>query len=143
MRKTKQIVFVLTACALALALCACGSAAKLQSYDFGDDSIPSINSIIGAERKVSGVSTGVGTDGDYQEYTYASDTPVEDIQTYIDELQNRGWIITQIEGDDTAGSVQLGMESADNGKILLVTINYSGPSYKLDARKTEGTLTPV
>ncbi|MCL1803502.1 MAG: hypothetical protein FWG30_07675 [Eubacteriaceae bacterium] len=139
MPKLKKASTLLILAAM-LMLSACNNAAKLQEYDFKTDKIPSINSIIGQERKVSGVATGTGTDGTYKTYTYEADEPLKDIQTYIDELQARGWVVTILEGDNISGKVQIGIESKDEGKILLVTIEYSTSSYKLDARKATGTL---
>jgi len=142
MRMMKKALIVIALFALVLVLSSCSAlsnAAKLQSYDFGSDSVPSINSIIGS-RTVTGASTGTGTDGQYQEYIYNTDSAIADIQSYIDELQNQGWVITKNDGDSNAGTVQIGTESADSGKIIVVTITYTSTSYTLNVTKSVGTL---
>ena len=143
MKKIKVVFIVVTICALALVLCACSvlnDAAKLQSYDFDNDSVPSITSVVG-DRDVTGTKKGTGTDGVYQEYTYKTDSVIEDIQAYINKLQSQGWVITIIEDDGaSSGTVQLGNESSDSGKIILLTIDYGASSYTLNIKKSTGTL---
>ena len=143
MKKIKVVLITVAICVLALVLGACSvldDAAKLQSYDFDNDSVPSINSVIG-DRDVTASKKGTGTDGVYQEYTYKTDNPVADIQTYINKLQTQGWVITVLEDNGgSSGTVQLGNESSDAGKIILLTIDYSASSYTLNIKKSTGTL---
>lgn len=127
------LVFVLSSCSIL------SDAAKLQSYDFDTDSVTSITSVVG-ERTVTNVSTGSGTGGQYKEYTYNTDSAVADIQAYINSLQNQGWVVTQNDGDANSGTVQLGIESADDGMIILVTITFTADSYTVNVNKSEGTL---
>jgi hypothetical protein len=141
--KTVRTILLLTlVSALALALSACSAlkdAAEMQAYTFGNEKIPSINSVVG-QRDVTGVESGKGTDGDYQEYTYTSNSAVSDIQKYIDLLQDEGWVVTINEGNASSGKVQVGNESAQSGYIFLVTIEYTTTSYTLNAKKYVGTL---
>ena len=143
MRVVKRIFVIGALFILVLALGACSAlsdAANLQSYDFGNDQVPSITSVVG-ERTVTGVSTGTGTGGQYKEFKYKADDPIADIQAYINVLQNQGWIVTQNDGDGhTSGTVQIGIESVDIDMIILVTITYDTSSYTLYVNKVIGTL---
>jgi len=145
--KRKNILLTSLIAALMLTLCACGAlkdAAKLTEYDFDADKVPSVNAIIGAERQVTGVLTGVSTNGmHYKEYTYKSDTVKEDLTTYLYFLMDEGWIpivdFDLNEGD--TGEAQLAIESADTGQILIVTATFEPNEYTIKVEKGEGTLT--
>jgi hypothetical protein len=143
MKTSKKILVLALPLVLLVMLSACSmlsDAAKLQNYDFGNESVPSINSVVG-EREVTSASTSSGTDGQIQEYTYKSDDVPSDLVAYIDKLQSLNWVSTETSGDDTAGFVQFGIESVDAGKIILVSITYDSSSYTIKIQKTEGTLT--
>jgi len=133
------IAFIITA---AFLLNGCGSAAKLTEYDFGADKVPSVNAVIGEERKVSGVATGTENGVRYKQYTYETETMLDDLWAYYSRLSELGWVVTQdfdlAEGE---GEMQLGIESADEGKILIISISFTPNRYAVRINKLDGTLT--
>ena len=141
--KMKRFTSVIALTLIAAFLFAgCGNAAKLTEYDFGTDKVPSVNAVIGEERKVSGVATGTENGVRYKQYTYETETMVEDLWTYYTHLSELGWIVTQdfdlAEGE---GEMQLGIESADEGKILIVSVDFTPTRYAIKISKLEGELT--
>ncbi|MDR3084678.1 MAG: hypothetical protein LBU47_00010 [Christensenellaceae bacterium] len=144
----KAILVALSAmllAAFALALTGCGAledAAALQSYDFGEDIVPSVNSVVG-ERKVTGVSTGTSNGGQYKEYQYESATVSEDLIAYVIQgLIPGGWIATvDFNLNVVPGSGQIAIESEDEGKILLMDLSYENGGYTIRVTKIVGTLT--
>ena len=126
-------------------LTGCGAlkkAAQLQSYDFGPDSIPSVNSVVG-ERQVTGVQSGTGGSGIYKEFTYESGTVSEDLIAYlIDDLLAKDWYaLVDFNLLELPGTAQLARESADSGQILIMDVSYEQGSYTIRLTKGEGTLT--
>jgi len=128
---------------LALLMSACSNAAKLTEYDFGTDKIPSVNVVIGEERKVTGVSVGTSNGTQYKEYIYATDTMFQDLATYLTSLMEDGWIaVNDYNLNDGTGKAQLAIESADAGKILVITVTFEANKYEILVEKAAGTLTP-
>lgn len=128
-------VFILTSCN------ALGNAQKLQEYDFGNDRVASINSVVG-ERTVTAVGTGTSNGVSYKEYTYNSSSVFEDLLKYTQELRNKGWIVTgAFDLNNTPGTGQLAINSADKGKILILSFLYDSGSYKIKIEKGTGDLT--
>ncbi len=143
MKKTKYTALVLLVCATAVLLCSCNTlkkAAELQSYDFGDDSIPSINSVVG-EREVTAVNKGTANGTQYQEYQYLSGTVFDDLVTYLDKLRAGGYIVTkEYDIANSPGSAQVATQSAGEGMILVVDIAYEDGAYSVRASKLKGTV---
>jgi len=126
----------------ALLLCACGNAAKLTEYDFDTDKVPSVNAVIGEERKVSGVSTGTTNGVRYKQYTYESASVTEDLTKYTTRLRDIGWLVTQdYDLTERKGEAQLAIESADSGKILVMSIAFDNGRYAIRVNKMDGDLT--
>ena len=123
------------------------SASKLTEYDFGADKIRSINAVIGETRKVSGVSTGVSasTSGStqYKQYDYETESMLKDLTTYWSTyLQSNGWRpLKDFNLNTGSGEMQIAKESADNGKILIMSIAFEQGRYAIKITKGEGTLT--
>jgi hypothetical protein len=120
------------------------SAAKLQTYDFGEkDKIPSFNSVVG-ERKVTGVSTGSSTGGAQEKsYTYETDTLGDDLDAYVDALRASDILITKaLDGNKLKGSMQLGCASADEGKIILIDLAWDNTRAVVQLTKGDGAITP-
>ena len=133
-------IIVLTI-ATAFLLAGCGNAAKLTEYDFGTDKVPSVNAVIGEERKVTGVSTGTENGVRYKQYTYETETMVEDLSTYYYSLSELGWIVTKdFNLNVRNGEMQLGKESADKGKILIISVDFAPSQYAIRINKLDGTL---
>ena len=93
---TKRFASIIAvALAAAFILVGCSNAAKLTEYDFGTDKVPSVNAVIGEERKVTGVSTGTENGVRYKQYTYETETMIDDLGTYYTHLSELGWIVTK------------------------------------------------
>ena len=138
--KKKSIVALSIILVTAL-LCACGAAAALTEYDFDTDKIPSVNAIIGAERKVTGVGKGIENGTQYKVYKYESDSMIEDLTTYLEYLTENGWTSTKdCNLNIGIGVAQLAMESADTGKILVLTVTFKIDGYEIRVQKGVGTL---
>jgi major membrane immunogen (membrane-anchored lipoprotein) len=129
-------------CALVL-LSACGSAAKLTEYDFGEDKVPSVNAVLGETRKVSGVSVGTENGVQYKQYTYETSTMVDDLAEYTTHLRDDGWmVIKDYDFSEGTGEAQLAIDSAVSGKILVISINFATNRYIVRTNKLDGELTP-
>ena len=141
----KIIAIALLLSALAFLLCSCGmfdDAAKLTEYDFDTDKVPSINSVLGEERKVTGISTGTDNGVQYKQYTYETSSMLEDLSTYSAYLQEKGWVVTKDYNlNDGSGEMQLAIESADAGKILVISVAFEEKQYAVRVNKLEGELT--
>ena len=146
MKKWKKIliaIVILLAILGAFAYYTLTSAAKLTEYDFGSDKIPSINAIIGVERNVTKVGSGISTNnGQYKEYAYESSSVRDDLSVYSTHLRNNGWKVTKSYDLSVGkGEMQLATESAEKGKILLMSVVFELDNYTINIRKLEGTLT--
>ena len=139
-KKGITIVSLLLVCAMLSG--ACGNAAKLMEYDFGTDKVPSINAILGEERKVSGVESGTSNGVQYKQYTYTSASVSEDLIKYTSHLRDNGWLaVKDYDLTESKGEAQLAIESADNGLILVISIAFEDGRYAIRINKMEGTLT--
>jgi hypothetical protein len=142
----KTIIAVLAVLTLTFALSGCGAlkaAGELQAYDFGTDSVATVNSVVG-ERNVTGASTGTVNGAQYKEYTYESSAVSDDLIAYIidDLVENNGWIaLVDFNLNDVPGTGQIATESKDEGKILIMDIAYESGGYTIKITKTVGTLT--
>ncbi len=145
--KTSARVSILLLPAMLLFLVACGGPLKkmteLDTYNFGDDHIPSIRRVVGT-RQVTGFETKVDGNGDMsQMYQYRSNTVYDDLDQYGNYLVDRLNYVVTIGGDlqEESGSIQLATESIDEGKIILFDIEWSAGQYKFTMLKTIGTVT--
>lgn len=139
--KKRIIVIIGLLLISALALTGCGAAAQIQEYEMDDDTIPSINSVVG-ERTVVGVETSISNGVPSKQYTYSSTSVFDDVFAYIKVLvEQEGWlIIKDYNLNVTPGSAQFGKQSNEEGKILILTIDYEDTEYVVKIMKTEGTL---
>jgi len=138
------LAIILTVAAIVVAVnVTLGNAAKLQTYDFGVDKIPSLNSVVG-DRKVTSAGSSTNSNGvQTKNYTYESATYSEDWLAYHYALQAEGVPITKSrEGNDFNGSIQYCYISADEGKIILVDLSWESNRVSLVLTKTPGTYTP-
>ena len=136
-------VIILVGVALLLVNNSLNSAAKLQTYDLGTDKIPSLTSVVG-ERKVTGVGSRSSTNGTQQkDYTYETQSRDNDLNSYIGALQAAGFLVLKpMDGNDLKGSMQLGITSADEGKIILIDLSWDNTRISLALTKGDGTITP-
>ena len=131
-----------------LALTGCANldeAKKLQKYDLGVDSVPSINSVVG-EREVTKASSGKENDNPYAEHTYTSASVQDDLAAYLEKLETDGWRRTLgfnlKRGEGTSGKARLESKSMNSGKILVMDIKYDQNGYTIKVTKKKGTFTP-
>lgn len=140
---TCRIVAVLLVLIFAFMLSGCGilkKAAELSEYEVGGESIPSITSVVG-ERKVTGVESKIENGVTMKQYTYESTSVFDDLWAYITKCREDGWLITEdIDLHVTPGSGQLGKESSDDGKILVIAFAYEDGKYAIKITKGDGTL---
>jgi hypothetical protein len=115
------------------------AAASAKYYELGGEKVPGVCGAVG-ERELLAAQTGNEGGADYLAATYKTDDIAEDIKQYAIALNADGWALTQQEGTYEQGSVTLAKQSKDKGKILLITIEMKGASYKVNAAKMEGTL---
>jgi len=143
-RLVASIALLALVAALALALSGCNAlsdAGKLQTYDFDTDQVPTINSIVG-ERTVTAVDVTTTNGSPQKQYTYSSTSVFDDLVNYTTALRNAGWTVTQDYDFNTMpGSAQLAKQSADSGKVLVLSIAYQDGQYAIKITKTDGTLT--
>jgi hypothetical protein len=138
----KATAVILLVATLALLLSACAAAEKLTEYEFGTDKVPSVNAVIGESRKVTSVNVGTSNGVPYREYTYTTNTMVDDLGQYTTFLRSRGWLATiDFNFYDGRGDAQLAINSADAGKILVMFIAFEPNRYTIRVEKLVGELT--
>ena len=142
--KKRLIAIALLVTMLAVLLSSCAmleEAAKLTEYDLGTDKVRSVNSVIGEQRIVTAVSLGTQNGTQYKQYTYQTSSMVEDLIAYSTYLQENGWVVTQgYNLYDGNGEMQLGIESADYGKVLIISIAFEETQYAIRINKLVGEL---
>jgi hypothetical protein len=118
-------------------------AAALTEYDFETDKVSSVNSVIGDEREVTGVKSGSSNGIQYKEYTYKTESTGDDLLAYANHLLEAGWIpLDNFNVTDSDGTGRLAIQSADEGKILIMTLTFQEGEYTIRTEKSEGALTP-
>ena len=150
MKKSLKIILIIVLAIIALVgilllvvNSSLSNAAKLQTYDFGSDKIPSFNSVVG-DRKVTGVSSGSSTNGVQQkEYTYEIQSRDDDLDAYFNALKAAGFLVLKpMDGNTLTGSMQLGIASADEGQIILIDLSWDNAKVSVSLTKGDGTITP-
>ncbi|MCL1914664.1 MAG: hypothetical protein FWG10_12515 [Eubacteriaceae bacterium] len=142
--KRKLATFLCIVFCLAL-FAGCKKAAALAEYEFGDDKIPSVNAVLGEDRKVIGTGTGTTNGVRYKEYKYQTETMRDDMVRYVIQelLGPEGWLaISDFNFDDLSGEGKIAKNSLEEGKILIMTITFDLTTYNLKIEKGQGTLTP-
>ena len=145
MKLWKKIVIgivVLMVVGVAVLFYATSSAEKLTEYEISGDKVASVNAVLGETRKVTGVSTGTSNGVRHKQYTYETASVLQDLIAYSVYLRNNGWLVTK-EYDLTTGGGEMGFakESADSGKILMMSVEFEQGKYAIKITKGEGTLT--
>lgn len=108
-------------------------------YVMGTDQIASVKNVIGV-RDISGVSTSTQSEISSKSYNYKSETSTNDISEYITYLVEKEGFIPTILNQQSDQPVYA-KKSADEGKVLILTIVDTGFGYTLTIQKGEGTLT--
>jgi len=113
----------------------------LQTYRLNDETVPSIDSIVGF-RQISNTEAGfsISRGGPFVKVNYQSETVPADLLAYADALINGGWAAVAPEGDDSGGAIRLATESAQGGKVLTVTCEYGAGTYSILSQSGSGTL---
>jgi len=146
MKNKKRLIFgIILVAALAFLAYGCTNALKdaasLQTYDFGTDQVATVNSVVG-DRTVSGMDVGTENGNSYQQYTYSSDSVLNDLIAYSAYLRNNGWTATQDYDFSAApGSTQMAIVSADSGLVLVMDISFESNDFTIKVTKEAGTLT--
>lgn len=144
--KIRSAVLIALSVLLLVSCSACSlfdEATDADTYKLGDDNVPSIKAVVG-ERKSSGVSKGFEDNKSYFEATYISDTVKEDMVSYHNALyEDYHWSnLTDVDVSQTIGSFQMGTNSVEEGKILLIQLDFDQQGYTVRVQKGPGTITP-
>jgi hypothetical protein len=127
----------------AFAFVATNSAAKSNKYKIGKDTVPSIKAVLDT-RKVTRVSANTFNGITKKTYTYSNVENVEqDLIKYVTTLrQDNGFLTTKDFNLDTpSGTLELGKDSSESGKIILMDIQWDMGTYMISIRLGKGTLT--
>lgn len=144
MKKLLKIVLIIIALGLIggiIAFVAVENTADAEEYKIGNDTIKSIKSIV-EKRQVVSVSTKASNGVTTKTIEYKSDTVQDDLLKYTQYLRNEGGFALTKDMDlrEIPSTVQLGKNSNDDGKIVLMTIDYNSFGYTITIQKGEGTL---
>jgi len=141
--------------ALALMLClvvtlaACGALKDDGTYELGKDSITSMSGALGVERKMNGISAETKNGVQTNIYEYLTDPndntqAANDVAVYFQYLlDNDGFLsMKAFNGLPYEGGVemQFAKSSVDEGKIIILDIEYNEKGYTLTFTKGTGTL---
>ena len=148
MKKGFKIVLIVIACILVvglvggiIAIVSVGNVANNEEYKLGNDKIKSIKAIV-EKRQVTAVSTETSNGITTKKVEYKSSTVQEDLQKYTQYLRNEGGftLTKDMDLNIPSATVELGKESKDAGKLLVMTIDYNAFGYTIIIQKGEGTL---
>lgn len=149
MKKGLKIFLIVLACVLALGMIAGGAAFFMMSnaenaeeYTMGSDTIKSVKAVV-EKRDVTSVSSGTSDGVHTKSMHYKSGSVQSDLVTYIQYLREEAGfqLLQDMDLRQCPAVVQLGKESEDPGKILVMTIDYDQFGYTLTIKKGQGTVT--
>lgn len=114
---------------------------KSESYYLGDDVIPSVTAAAGV-RVVTSLETVVDDGIPYKQYSYESDTVVEDMIAYFQCLADDGYAVTQsYDLSEMPGGARFAKESPQfPGQLILIAVNYTEAGYAVKVARERGTL---
>lgn len=112
----------------------------LQAYTLDEESVPSIDSVVGF-REITNSGAGIADGKPYVQVVYQSGTVMKDLEEYVDFLISDDWVITGMEGVAASGTARFATESAVNGKLLLIIVEFDAGSYSILVQRASGTLT--
>ena len=147
----KKVLSLLAALVLVLtfALAACNMLTDKGTYNLGNDSIKSMVGALGEDRKMNSISTATKNDVQTNIYGYLTDPDdntqaANDVAAYFQYLlDNEGFLsLKAFDGLPYAGGVemQFAKKSVDEGKIIILDIDYNEKGYTLTFTKGVGTL---
>ena len=118
-------------------------AAESDYYTMGSDQIPSIKQIVG-KRSINSTETSTSNGVTTMKFVYNDNqSPQQDLIDYTVYLrESEGFTVTvSYDLNKAFGSAQLAKESLDEGKIIIMDIEYDSAGYTLVLTKCAGTLT--
>ena len=120
---------------MGIAFFATGNTANADEYSLGNDTIKSVKAVV-EKRDVTSVSSSTSNGVSTKEITY------KDLLTYTQYLRSEGgFVLTKdMNLNVSPSTVQLGKESVESGKIILLTISYDSLGYTISIQKGAGTL---
>ena len=132
------VLLVLFVAIVGIAIVAVNSQTTKTEVTLGDDSIPTLYTVVG-ERKVIKTGAGISNGVSYEQLIYDDDVVSnDDISKYISSLkEDEGFLVTE----NKSTLLQLAKESVDDGKLVLVNIITDGSKVTLEYRKGTGELT--
>lgn len=140
--KIVLIIFVLGLIGGIIAFMATGNIANAEEYKLGSDTIKSVKTIVG-KRQVVSTSTETSNGITTKKIEYKSDKVQDDLLKYTQYLRNEGGFTLTKDMDLSVipSTVELGKNSSDSGKLIMMTIDYNSFGYTITIQKGEGTLT--
>lgn len=140
--KIVLIIFVLGLIGGIIAFMATGNIANAEEYKLGNDTIKSVKTIVG-KRQVVSTSTETSNGITTKKIEYKSDKVQDDLLKYTQYLRNEGGFTLTKDMDLSVipSTVELGKNSSDSGKLVMMTIDYNSFGYTITIQKGEGTLT--
>lgn len=129
---------VLVAAIVFIVLASISKTQKADYYEMGKDSIPSVKAVVG-ERKIASVSKAITNGVTKHTYGYLSQSAETDVLEYSSYLvEQAGFAVTDLGQKDAP---VLARTSVEDGKVVLVIIEYTASEYYVTLQKGEGTLT--
>lgn len=113
-------------------------------YILGKDKIPSINLIVG-KRELSSYKNLEGDNITTKIYKYKNiSNPKSDLSDYVNKLKSDyGYLYTsEINLTKSKGKFQLGNNSIDSKKIIIMDFSYNKNSYTIKITKGDGKINP-
>lgn len=107
-------------------------------YTFGNDSIPSVKYVLG-KRKMSSFSTNISSGVTTKTFHYISDTSPDDAARYTKYLVESA-DFHRFEDNQNDYPVYYAKESVDEGKLIVVYVNYTNLEYKIIVQKGKGSM---
>ena len=154
MKNTAKLIIASTLMlCLMLALASCSLIEDKGTYEMGNDSIISVKSVLGemGARKMTSFNISINNGVQTNIYTYTTDPndakqAANDMAKYFQFIcDNEGFLsMVTFDGLPYEGGVEMrfGKNSVDEGKIIILEIEYDTKGYTLTFTKCEGSLTP-
>lgn len=136
------VILVLGVAIATITMTAMNSTSNSTEYKIGNTNIPSIKAVL-EKRSVSGVSTETSNNITKKVYTYSKIKNVNgDLVKYVNYLkQNNGFLaITDFDLNTQNGTLQLGKNSSESGKVIILDIQWDLGTYSIALRSGSGSI---
>lgn len=117
-----------------------GEEPALNAYTLDNESVPSIDSVVGF-RDITNSEAGITEGKPYVMVFYKTSDALADLSAYTEVISGNGWALTKLEGDTSGGTIQMATESAVEGSLLVMTIEFTPDSYSVLLHRTMAALT--